>query len=238
MPFSQFHPLRRHPRTGEPYIRLPSPFEQIIVTPPRREDVPHIVTILNDYPVKRWIDGLPFPYLDLHAEDWVAQTKERSDTILHELRKAEEEHPYGPPVAVSGCPVTCLRWTNDDGTEDYLGAIEFSRCNFPDVRDRKEQERLTWRNESRRTGDPEIVWCIGYYLTPSLHGRGIMSCALHTLMYTWAIPRMGARRMRAETIIGNRGSIRVLEKLEFRICDTVKIRRMTNWISGKRGKDV
>ena len=34
--------------------------------------------------------------------------------------------------------------------------------------------------------------------------------------------------MRAETIIGNRGSIRVLEKLEFRICDTVKIRRVTS----------
>lgn len=116
---------------------------------------------MNDYPVKRWIDGLPFPYLDLHAEDWVAQTKERSDAVLRELRMAEEEQPYGPPVAVNGCPVTCLRWTNGDGTDDYLGAIEFSRCNFPDVRDRKEQERLAWRNESRRTGDPEIVWCIG-----------------------------------------------------------------------------
>ncbi|OSD03196.1 hypothetical protein PYCCODRAFT_1467063 [Trametes coccinea BRFM310] len=93
MPFSQFYPLRRDSRTGEPYIQLPAPFERFIITPPRREDVPHIVRILNDDPVKRWIDGLPFPYLEEHAEEWVAQTLEKSDAVLHELRMAEEEQP-------------------------------------------------------------------------------------------------------------------------------------------------
>lgn len=157
----QFHPLERHPRTGEPFIRLPAPLDRIIVTPPRREDVPHIVTILNDYPIKRWLDGPPFPYLDIHAEDWVAKTLEQSESVMRELRAANEEDPQGPLASVSGCPVGCLRRVEEDGREVYLGAIEFTRCGFPDLLNREEQERLVTRNESKRRGDSEIVWCIG-----------------------------------------------------------------------------
>ncbi|KAI0801140.1 GNAT domain-containing protein [Fomes fomentarius] len=217
----QFHPLERHPRTGEPFIRLPAPLDRIIVTPPRREDVPHIVAILNDYPIKRWLDGPPFPYLDIHAEDWVTKTLEQSESVMRELRVANEEDPQGPPASVSGCPVGCLRGVEEDGREVYLGAIEFTRCGFPDLLNREEQERLVTRNESKRRGDSEIVWCIGYYLAAPLHGRGFMSCALRTLLDTWVVPRMGARRIRVETIIGNVGSIRVLEKLGFRITSSV-----------------
>ena len=81
--------------------------------------------------------------------------------LMRELRIANEEHPRGPFVAVSGCPVGCLRAVQEDGTEVFLGAIEFTRCGFPDLLDRKEQERLVSKNESRKRGDPEIVWCFG-----------------------------------------------------------------------------
>ena len=161
MSFSQFFPLERHPRTNEPYIPLPAPWDHVIMTPPRREDVPCIVAILNDEPIKKWLDGPPFPYLDEHAEEWVAKTKDASAAVMRELRTANEEHPRGPFVAVSGCPVGCLRAVREDGTEVFLGAIEFTRCGFPDLLDRKEQERLVARNGSRKRGDPEIVWCIG-----------------------------------------------------------------------------
>ena len=161
MSFSQFHPLGRHPHTGEPYIRLPAPFDRVIVTPPRQEDVPRIVTILNDYPVKKWLDGPPFPYLDAHAEEWVAKNREQSDAIMRELRLADEEQPKGPAVAVSGCPVGCLRGVEDDGTEVFFGAIEFTRCGFPDLLNQQEQERMVSNNDSRKQGDPDIVWCIG-----------------------------------------------------------------------------
>lgn len=73
------------------------------------------------------------------------------------------------------------------------------------------------------------------YLTVPLHGQGIMSCALNMLMRLWVVPRMGARVVRAETIIGNRGSRRVLEKLGFGICDTVRVQKVTSageWIEG------
>ncbi|TBU34789.1 GNAT domain-containing protein [Dichomitus squalens] len=228
MSFSQFHPLERHPRTGEPHIRLTAPFDRIVITPPRQDDVPHIVAILNDYAVKKWLDGPPFPYLDMHAEEWIAKTKEQSDAVMHELRVANEEYPTGPSVAVSGCPVGCLRGVEEDGSEVFLGAIEFSRCNFPDLLNQQEQERMVARNDSRKRGDPDIVWCIGYYVAAPLHGRGLMSRAVRTLLEAWVVPRMGARQIRVETVIGNHGSIRVLEKLGFRIVDTVRRRKVTS----------
>ena len=161
MSASQFYPLERHPRTGEPFLRLPAPLDQVIVTPPRREDVRDIVAILNDYPIKRWLDGPPFPYLEMHAEDWIAKTLEQSDAVMQQLRAANETAPEGPLASVSGCPVGCLRGVEQDGREVYLGAIEFTRCGFPDLLNRAEQEREVSRNESRQCGDPDIVWCIG-----------------------------------------------------------------------------
>ncbi|RPD55856.1 hypothetical protein L227DRAFT_295216 [Lentinus tigrinus ALCF2SS1-6] len=228
MAFAQFRPLERHPHTDEPFIRLPPPQDRVIITPPRREDVSSIVAILNDYPIKKWLDGPPFPYLDEHAEDWVARTKEQSDAIMRELRRANEEDAYGPLVTVGGCPVGCLRGLKEDGTEVFLGVVEFTRCGYPDLLNQQERERIVSRNESRKRGDPETVWCIGYYLAAPLHGHGLMSCALRTLLEAWVVPRMGARRLRVETIIGNWGSIRVLEKLGFRIANTVRRRKVTS----------
>ena len=66
------------------------------------------------------------------------------------------------------------------------------------------------------------------YLASPLHGRGFMSCALRMLLEMWVVPRMGARRIRVETIIGNRGSVRVLEKLGFKITNSVRRQKVTS----------
>ena len=66
------------------------------------------------------------------------------------------------------------------------------------------------------------------YVVAPLHGRGLMSHAVRTLLEAWVVPRMGARQIRVETSIGNYGSIRVLEKLGFRIVDTVRRRKATS----------
>lgn len=55
-----------------------------------------------------------------------------------------------------------------------------------------------------------------------------MSGALRRLLEVWVIPRMGARHLRVETVIGNMGSIRVLEKLGFRITDSVRRPKVTS----------
>ena len=55
-----------------------------------------------------------------------------------------------------------------------------------------------------------------------------MTGALRRLLEVWVIPRMGARHLRVETVIGNVGSIRVLEKLGFEITDTIRRRKVTS----------
>ena len=51
---------------------------------------------------------------------------------------------------------------------------------------------------------------------------------MRRLMEVWVIPRMGARHLRVETVIGNAGSIRVLEKLGFRIAESVRREKTTS----------
>jgi len=52
----QLHPLQVNPRTGEPFLQLPSPHEHIIITPLRLTDKPAIIDILNDKAVHRWLE--------------------------------------------------------------------------------------------------------------------------------------------------------------------------------------
>jgi hypothetical protein len=66
----RLRPLELNDRTGEPFLRLPAPFQNIIITPPRSEDVPSIVRALNDPRVYKTLSGPPFPYLEEHATAW------------------------------------------------------------------------------------------------------------------------------------------------------------------------
>ena len=49
-----------------------------------------------------------------------------------------------------------------------------------------------------------------------------MSAALGTLIREWIVPRMHGRIIRAETFIGNQGSVRVFEKNGFVFDKTVE----------------
>lgn len=45
------HPLEVDPKYGEPFLRLPSPFNHIIITPLRDTDKPAKIEVLNDHRV-------------------------------------------------------------------------------------------------------------------------------------------------------------------------------------------
>ncbi|PCH34023.1 hypothetical protein WOLCODRAFT_94664 [Wolfiporia cocos MD-104 SS10] len=225
---SQLHPLQIDPTTGEPFLRLPAPLQNIIITPPRLSDGASIVPILNDNAVCRWLQGPPYPYLPSHAESWLAAAKNDSDVILNELERASKD---GPLKIIDACPVRILRETNANGPDTFLGDIFLHRCQYPYEEPTTKQE-LSAENARKEVGDPTIVWCIGDYLASSHHGRGIMSTALKTLLTAWAIPRMGVRRIRAETFRGNVGSVRVFEKNGFVLEKTVDHGEVTT--SGKR----
>ncbi|KAH9950908.1 GNAT domain-containing protein [Amylocystis lapponica] len=215
MSHSQLHPLQVNPATGEPFLRLPSPLKNIIITPPRMSDAPFLVQNLNDPSVRRWLKTPPYPYLPSHAESWLPDSKAESDDILRELEQASLDHPDGPLKIVGGCPVRTIREVKEDGTDVFIGDIYLHRCAFQGEEDAEEEKRLCVENAHRELGDPDLVWCIGDYLASSHHGRGIMSAALGALLSLWAVPRMAARRCRVEIFEGNIGSMRVFEKNGF-----------------------
>ncbi|OBZ68613.1 hypothetical protein A0H81_11663 [Grifola frondosa] len=134
-----YHPLQLNPDTGEPFLRLPSPRENIIITPPRMSDALSIVSILNDPPVCRWLDSPP-----------------DTDAILQELELASKEDPEGPPRLMNACPVRMIREVKDDGSEVYLGELTLDRCGYPDVRDWQERERLCRENAEKRPETPGL----------------------------------------------------------------------------------
>lgn len=57
----QLHPLEVNPKTGEPFLRLRN-HNNIILTPPRKDDVPAMVPFHNDPRVCEYLGGPPFPY--------------------------------------------------------------------------------------------------------------------------------------------------------------------------------
>ena len=157
----QFQPLELNPTTGEPFLRLPSPHSNIILTPPRMSDAPAIVSHMNDPKVYYWLEGPPFPYLPEHAEQWLAKVKNGTDAVLQVLQRASEEDPHAPPILVSEPPVRTLREVREDGTDVFLGDIAILRERWPDMDDGDAKNALKQPNADKELGDPEIIWCIG-----------------------------------------------------------------------------
>ncbi|KAF9245907.1 GNAT domain-containing protein [Melanogaster broomeanus] len=242
MPHSQLYPLEVNPETGEPFLRLPAPNDNIILTPPRLSDAKCFAPIINDPMVLVWLEGPPIPYLDEHAQEWLALIKGQSDGILKELKEEERLNPGGPLKLVGGCPVRHIREVLPDGTDVYLGDIGIGRAQLEEVVDPEERKRAVEENNGKDVGDPSIVWSFGYCLAPSHHGRGIMSAAMTAILNTWAIPRMGVRMMTGYTFSGNEGSRRVFEKNGFvwkRTLDTGKVvrgeRKTLNYLEWRHG---
>ncbi|KAI0784992.1 GNAT domain-containing protein [Abortiporus biennis] len=222
MAHRQLHPLQFDPRTSEPFLQLPSPHENIIITPPRMEDAPYCVEYLNDPKICRWMGGIPFPYTADHADGWLQTVKSSSDEILKELKEADDENPDGPLLTASGFPLRALREVKEDGSQIFIGDIGVFRCFFHGVLDPLKVVHLTEENRDRAVGDPQIIWCFGDYLASSHHGRGIMSVAVGTIIREWMVPRMNVHLIRAETFTGNIGSVRVFEKNGFELEETVE----------------
>jgi len=224
----QLTPLQINPTTREPYLRLPSPNENIIITPPRVEDAAAIVNNMNDPAVYTWLSGPPYPYLLQHADEWLANVKATCDNVLEELAVEVERNPDSQLKIVGGCPVRILREMQEDGSDTFLGDLGVDRCGWEDMDDSFEKVQLTEQNAQKKIGDPDIVWSIGDYLASSHQGRGIMSAALGTLIREWIVPRMGAKIIRAEAFKGNIGSRRVFEKNGFVMEKTLDFDRVIN----------
>lgn len=145
--------LQVNPTTGEVFLRLPAPHENVIITPPRSSDAVDTLAILNDPRVYKLLVGPPFPYEHHHAVEWVEKVKRRSDQILEDLREGK--------AVVNGCPVQHIREVQPDGTELFLGDVSVSRNGWVEIEDEDLRTRMTKENMEKPVGDPDIVWTIG-----------------------------------------------------------------------------
>ncbi|KAF8166547.1 hypothetical protein K438DRAFT_1774990 [Mycena galopus ATCC 62051] len=181
--------LEYNPTTREPFLRLPAPFSNYIITPPRMSDVAQSVEIMNDPFVFKWM-GRSTPYTADNAEAWLTKVKAQANAAAEELRGVSEPHP------VSGCPVRHIREEQADGTDLFIGDVGLARSSWSEVLDAEERARLVAENNARPAGDPEIVWHVGYYLAPSYNGRGLMTAAVNTIVMQFGIPWMKTTRIR------------------------------------------
>lgn len=138
--------LQVHPKTGEVFLRLPAPNDNIVVTPPRPSDAQDIAAIMNDERVAMKFSIPPYPYTYEHAVSYLEAETERH-------RNAVEENGF-----FSECPVQVIRERRADGEEILIGEAKFSRSKFYNVQDEEEARRLAQINYARPVGDPEIVW--------------------------------------------------------------------------------
>ncbi|KAH9486387.1 hypothetical protein JR316_0000451 [Psilocybe cubensis] len=220
MPVDQFFPLERNPLTQEPFLRLRQ-HKNVIMTPMRWDDAPHIAALLNDPRVYKWLMYTPYPYTHEDGEEWIQLTKPKLDAILQELQIAQGQDEL---KIVGGAPICSIREIQEDGTDKYIGSLDIIRClevALLDV-DTKEAQQKADRNKILGKGDPDIIWSFGDYLAPSHHGQGIMTDAINTLLHDWAIPRMNVHRIICSAFLGNRGSVRVFEKNGFVMTRTIQ----------------
>jgi len=238
-------PLRLNERTKEPYLQLPEPHGNIIITPPRQTeaDIAALVSIMNERAVWQWLEGPPYPYNEDHARSWLAMISRESDDLFAQL----QDNPY---QLVGGCPVRILREVLDNGEDIFLGDIRVDGCIYSWVLDAEERNRLTEENIRKRPGDPSKDWEFGGdtrndvsngskvitlstdYLAPSHHGKGIMSLAIKTLIHEWLIPKMGIKKMSVVTYDKNIGSARVFERNGFVLEKIVPDARQISEVKG------
>ena len=239
----QFHPLKLNPATNEVYLQLPAPHENVIITPPRKNDAYAIVQCMNDPRVYKMLISPPFPYLVEHAEAKLASSMQACDTALEKLKEAAAKDVDNqlPLVHLDDCPVFTIREVKEDGTDVFLGSIGiFRSCRFQFLRDEEKEKDLASRNAQFPAGSPEIIWEIagrGYFylsrlqlyqrpapdsLVSSHHGRGIMTTVVKTIIHDWAVPRMNAHAIHASAFTHNLASVKVFLKNGFEEFDQVE----------------
>ncbi|KAJ7597310.1 acyl-CoA N-acyltransferase [Mycena floridula] len=210
-------------KNGEPFLQLKS-HKNIILTPARLDDAPSLIELLNDPKICLWLSSPPFPYLEEHADWWLKKKLDEYNKMMQMLADAENEEIL---KILDDCPVNTIREVLEDGSEIMIGTVNLFRCCWMElagphgvnweIKDKLEEE-----NNARLAGDPEILWTVGYYLAPSHHGLGIMPDALDTLLHSWSIPRMAVKKMIGTVFTGNAGSVRVLEKVGFKLRETIE----------------
>ncbi|KAJ5551198.1 hypothetical protein N7461_005896, partial [Penicillium sp. DV-2018c] len=242
-----------NPLTKEPYLQLPAPCTNIIITPHREHQIEEtsaaMTEMLNDPSVYVWLQGPPYPFLLKHGTDWVKSKIRENESLLSTLRQefeSPESHLHGDdpkdqekPGFFDQCPFNCIREVTERDTatgaplqDIFIGDVGLTRYAFYELQpDSPELALAQETNNALPAGHRDIIWGLGNYLSPSYHGRGIMSLVYKTIIGDWAVPRMNLHFLRGSFYLGNKGSARVFEKNNFEEVCTLK-----DWARGNPAK--
>lgn len=172
-------------QTQEPYLRLPEPHANIIITPHRPNQIDEtssaLVRILNGPLVALRLQRTPYPYSKSDGEEWVKVNCKEQEEVLSILRN-ELEYPGNSVLEkdagkfshqkrqfLDTCPFTCIREVlktdskNGAPLEDILiGDIRLARSSFDEYPEESEERaQAQKRNNDLPAGDESIVWSLG-----------------------------------------------------------------------------
>lgn len=225
MPTPLLTPSLSHPL--ELTLRLPAPHAHIVVTPPRDADRQHIVAILNDLRISRYLSSPPYPYTLADCDDFFPTTIAR----CADGRAQYDEWCAGTRPWLGETPVRCLRDTSVEG-EPFIGSVDVVRATFANIVDAERRQEAKKANDALEPGNEGIVWefggmwsfshgsreCVANkeadYLASSHHGQNIMSAAIKAIM-DFAVRYMNAHVFQIHYSAENRASRRVFEKNGF-----------------------
>lgn len=152
-------------RSREPYIRLPSPHSNILITPPRpTTDASPMTRILNSPLVYPHLSGPPYPYQQSDAESFLLMISRACEDSLNEYLEILDGK-SGRKWLSNGLPVRSIREEVADEKGEvewrFLGDVEVRRALLVEVRDEDERERKKKVNDELEVGDEGVEWEVG-----------------------------------------------------------------------------
>ena len=152
----------------EPFLRLPPPLENFILTPPRSSDGESVVASLNDPRVYNYLVGPRYPYRQTDWDEWypaIVRGCQRSLELYcpnAPFREPEVDNQIGEPGDGGQAPVRVIREIDPTtGRQTFVGDMVLRKCGFVDVLDENERQRLKNENDSWPTADKKIIYDIG-----------------------------------------------------------------------------
>lgn len=149
---------------NSPFLRLPAPHSNIILTPPRDSDGDAVIEILSDPRVYMNLAGPPFPYGQKEWDEWFPIIEKGAHDALLELREVEKAKKEGGSgtIWVKGASVNAIRELDPVTSEQkFIGIIGIDRRDFVFHDGNKETQMRKEENFAFEAGNPGITWELG-----------------------------------------------------------------------------
>jgi len=166
----------------QPFLRLPAPLQNIIMTAPRYSDGEAVIEMLSDPRVYMNLAGPPYPYGQKEWDEWFPIIDKLTKNALIEFREIQKTRQEGGDGKfwADGAPMTAIREVDPTtGEQKFIGTLDATRTNYIFHGVNAENQRKQDENDALEVGDPKIDWALGcesFHFHPS---QGSYICFSH-----------------------------------------------------------